>query len=102
MEFFNLKTKKKVQVPDNELKKRRDDAALRDHGVPTWQDISHMPSAQTEEELRKILSDKATASAVLFVTPEVEISDFIRNVEAPLVFERYLMVLLPRGSWTNW
>jgi hypothetical protein len=65
-------------------------AALRDHGVPTWQDISHMPSAQTEEELRRILSDQATASAVLFITPEVENSEFIRNVEAPLVFERYL------------
>jgi hypothetical protein len=23
MEFFNLKTKKKVEIPDNELKKRR-------------------------------------------------------------------------------
>ncbi len=49
-----------------------------------------MPSAQTEEELRRILSEKATASAILFVTPEVENSEFIRNVEAPLVFERYL------------
>jgi hypothetical protein len=64
-------------------------SALRDHGVPTWQDISHMPSAQTEEELREILSERATASAILFITPEVEDSEFIRNVEAPLVFERY-------------
>jgi hypothetical protein len=65
-------------------------AALRDHGVPTWQDISHLASGQTEEELRSILTDENTASAILFVTPEVEKSDFIRNVEAPLVFERHL------------
>ena len=60
-------------------------AALRDHGVPTWQDISHLASGQTEEKLRRILTDENTTSAILFVTPEVENSDFIRIVEAPLV-----------------
>src|SRR6266403_5203265 len=65
-------------------------AALRDHGVPTWQDISHLASGQTEEELRHILTDENTSSAILFVTPEVESSDFIRIVEAPLIFKRHL------------
>ena len=35
----------------------------------------------TEDELRRVLADQSTASAVLFITPEVEASPIIRNVE---------------------
>ena len=64
--------------------------AQRDHGIPTWQDISDLPTTPTEPELRRVLQDPSTASGVLFVTPEVETSAVIRNVEAPLILERHL------------
>lgn len=64
--------------------------ALRDRGIPTWQDISDLATAPTEDELRRVLSDPATASAILFVTPEVEHSAIIRDVEAPYIVRRHL------------
>jgi hypothetical protein len=64
--------------------------AQRDHGIPTWQDISDLPTTPTEPELRRVLQDPSTASGVLFVTPEVKNSAVIRNVEAPLILKRHL------------
>jgi hypothetical protein len=65
-------------------------AALRDRGIPTWQDIADLPTTPTEEELRRVLADPATACAILFATPEVEHSAIIREVEAPAILQRHL------------
>jgi hypothetical protein len=62
--------------------------ALRDHGVPTWQDVSDLPSDVTETALMEVLSDPATSGAVLLATPEVEGSSVIRKVEVPRIFGR--------------
>jgi hypothetical protein len=64
---------------------RRDEAAFlvhaqHDHGIPTWLDLNNLGNVPTEDELRKVLADPSTASAVLFVTPEVETSPIIRDV----------------------
>ena len=72
---------------------RSDEAALliaaqHDHGIPTWQDVRDLGSVPTEDEIRRTLADPATASAVLFITPEVETSAVIRNVEIPKVIQR--------------
>ncbi len=62
--------------------------ALRDHGVPTWQDVSDLPSDVTETALNAVLSDVSTSGAVLLATPEVERSDVIRKIEVPRIFGR--------------
>lgn len=72
---------------------RADEAALliqaqHDHGIPTWQDVRNLGSVPTEDELRRVLADATTASAVLFITPEVESSPTIRNVEVPNIIKR--------------
>lgn len=63
-------------------------AAQHDHGIPTWQDIENLGTVPTEDEIRRVLADPSTASAVLFLTPEVEDSAIIRNVEVPKVVQR--------------
>lgn len=63
-------------------------AAQHDHGIPTWQDIQNLGSVPTEDEIRRTLADPATASSVLFITPEVETSAIIRNVEIPKIIQR--------------
>jgi hypothetical protein len=72
---------------------RRDEAALliqaqHDHGIPTWQDVANLGSVPTEDELRRVLADPSTASAILFITPEVENSIVIREVEVPKIVQR--------------
>lgn len=72
---------------------RSDEAALliaaqHDHGIPTWQDTQNLGSVPTEDEIRRTLADPTTASAVLFITPEIEASPIIRNVEIPKVIQR--------------
>jgi hypothetical protein len=72
---------------------RHDEAALliqaqHDHGIPTWQDVQNLAPVPTEDELRRVLTDPTTASAVLFITPEVEHSPIIRNVEVPKITQR--------------
>jgi hypothetical protein len=72
---------------------RSDEAALlvaaqHDHGIPTWQDTQNLGSVPTEDEIRRTLADPSTASAVLFITPEVENSPIIRNVEIPKIIQR--------------
>jgi SMODS-associated and fused to various effectors sensor domain len=72
---------------------RSDEAALliaaqHDHGIPTWQDTQNLGSVPTEDEIRRTLADATTASAVLFITPEVEDSAVIRNVEIPKIIQR--------------
>lgn len=72
---------------------RKDEAALliaaqHDHGVPTWQDIRDLGNVSTEDEIRRLLQDPSTASAVLFITPEVSDSAIIRAVEVPMIVQR--------------
>lgn len=62
--------------------------ALRDHGVPSWQDIRDLPHTPLEPELRKVLADPETSSAILYITPEVKNSDVVRLVEAPAIVKR--------------
>jgi hypothetical protein len=62
--------------------------AQHNHGVPTWQDVRNLDSVPTEDELRRVLADSTTASAVLFITPEVENSVVIREVEVPKIVQR--------------
>lgn len=62
--------------------------ALNDHGIPTWQDIRDLGSVATEDEIRRVLGDPTIASALLFITPEVEDSAIIRKVEIPCVMRR--------------
>jgi len=72
---------------------RQDEAALliaaqHDHGIPTWQDVQNLDSVPTEDEVRRVIADPTIASAVLFVTPEVDTSPIIRNVEVPKIVQR--------------
>jgi hypothetical protein len=62
--------------------------SLHDYGVPTWQDITNLVPEQTEDELRRTLRDPLTASALLWVTPEVEHSTVIRTIEVPEIKAR--------------
>jgi len=56
--------------------------------LPTWQDVENLGTVPTEDEIRRALADPSTASAVLFVTAEVEDSAIIREVEIPKVIQR--------------
>jgi sugar/nucleoside kinase (ribokinase family) len=62
--------------------------ALHDIGVPTWQDITDLDAEPTEDELRRVLDDPSTASALLWITPEVVDSPMVRKIEIPKVIER--------------
>ncbi len=62
--------------------------AQHDLGIPTWQDVEDLDEAQTETELRRVLTDPTTANAILWLTPEVAGSPTIRTVEAPEVVRR--------------
>lgn len=62
--------------------------AQQDHGIPTWQDVRDLGPEPTEDGLRRILDDPSTANAVLLITPEVEKSAIIRNVEVPKIIKR--------------
>jgi hypothetical protein len=64
--------------------------ALREHGIPTWQDVHDLEFVPTEPEIRRVIDAPSTANAILFVTPEVETSAVIRNIEAPLILARHL------------
>ena len=63
-------------------------AAQHDHGVPTWQDQRDLNEVPTGDELRRILEDRLTANALLWITPDVETSDVIRKIEMPGILTR--------------
>jgi hypothetical protein len=65
--------------------------ALHDVGVPTWQDITNLGAEPTAEELRRVIGDPTTASALAWITPDVADSDVIRKVELPAIVERKRM-----------
>jgi hypothetical protein len=63
--------------------------AQHDLGIPTWQDIEDLPTGQAETEIRKALDDPGTANGLLWLTPDVEQSAMIRQVEAPGLVRRH-------------
>ena len=71
---------------DAEADRVRD--ALHDRGIPTWRDRDDLRPVPTEEELRRILRSDGIAGAVMLVSPEVEESETIREIEAPEIFDR--------------
>ena len=63
--------------------------ALRDRGAPTWRDLDDLSCEPTEEEIVDTLRDPNTAGSVMLITPEVEDSAMIRNVESRWIFRRH-------------
>jgi hypothetical protein len=63
--------------------------ALRDRGVPTWRDVDDLPNEPTEAAIRAVLNDEKTSGAILWLTPDVEDSAIIRDVEVPEAVRRY-------------
>ena len=63
-------------------------AALQDVGVPVWQDLTSLGEAHTATEIRAVLESPSTACAVLWITPQVEKSSVIREIEAPAIHRR--------------
>lgn len=62
--------------------------ALHDVGIPTWQDLSDLDEGHTEGLLEAILSEDTTASALCWLTPDVESSNVITRTELPAIMRR--------------
>jgi hypothetical protein len=63
-------------------------AAQHDHGIPTWHDLKDLEEVPTGDALHEVLRDPFTASALLWITPDVKDSDVIRKIEVPHVLRR--------------
>ncbi|MCK6531237.1 SAVED domain-containing protein [Myxococcota bacterium] len=63
-------------------------AALRDHGVPIWQDVDDLGAGPSEGQIRDCLADPRTSGALLWITPDVEGSDFVLGTEVPVAVSR--------------
>ncbi len=63
-------------------------AALHDHGIPTWQDLTDLHEEPLEPALRAALADPGTASAVLWITPDVADSPVMTGIEIPMLTDR--------------
>jgi hypothetical protein len=63
-------------------------SAQHDHGIPTWQDLKDLAETPTADELHRVLADRLTANALLWITPDVKGSDFITKVEVPDILRR--------------
>jgi hypothetical protein len=80
--------------------------AQHDLGIPTWQDLEDLPTGQAETEIRAALDDPGTANGLLWLTPEVEQSAMIRQVEAPGLVRRhqagdgFFLLPMPAGGLT--
>ncbi|OAB59718.1 hypothetical protein AY599_07810 [Leptolyngbya valderiana BDU 20041] len=62
--------------------------SLHDVGIPTWQDITDLDKEPTELRLRELMADPTISCGVLWITPEVQDSTIIRQIEAPGLLER--------------
>ncbi len=60
--------------------------ALRAAGVPVWHDRSDLPPGDTERRLAEAL-ESGLSGAVLLVTPGIELSRVVREVELPQLLE---------------
>ena len=60
--------------------------ALRAAGVPVWHDQSDLPPGDTERRLAEAL-ESGLSGAVLLVTPEIEYSRVVREIELPQLLE---------------
>ena len=60
--------------------------ALRAAGVPVWHDESDLPPGDTERRLAEALAS-GLSGAVLLVTPEIQLSRIVREVELPRLIE---------------
>ena len=60
--------------------------ALRAAGVPVWHDESDLPPGDTERRLAEALAS-GLSGAVLLVTPEIQQSRIVREVELPQLLE---------------
>ncbi len=63
--------------------------ALRHVGMPTWRDLDDLEHEPTEEALVAAINDPSLAGAVLLISPEVEASSTVREVEALRIFRRH-------------
>lgn len=57
-------------------------------GIPTWQDLSDLDEGHTEAQLREVLSDRMTANALCWLTPDVAGSAVITRTELPAIVQR--------------
>jgi SMODS-associated and fused to various effectors sensor domain len=65
--------------------------ALRERGIPTWLDTTDLSLEATPEELQYIIRHPDTTGAIIVVSPEVETSLTIRELEVPeIVRQRQL------------
>ena len=60
--------------------------ALRAAGVPVWHDRSDLPPGDTERRLAEAIAS-GLSGAVLLVTPELEHSSVVREIELPQLLE---------------
>ena len=64
-------------------------SAQHELGIPTWQDLEDLESGWTEDQLRTILEDEQRiANALVWVTPDLQKSPIITNVELPRIIDR--------------
>lgn len=57
---------------------------LRAAGIPVWRDKDDLPPGDTTERLEQAIGD-GLAGAVLVITTEIENSDVVKKIEAPLL-----------------
>src|SRR5438105_1060642 len=62
--------------------------AQHDVGIPTWQDLTDLEEAHTDDKLREALADPSTANAVAWLTPDVVDSTTITKTELPGIARR--------------
>ena len=67
--------------------------ALRSAGIPVWHDQSDLPPGDTERRLDEAMQS-GLSGAVLLVTPDIEVSDCIKEFELPR-----LLALEEKGSF---
>jgi hypothetical protein len=67
---------------DGTIRARKLARLLRAAGVPVWRDREDLPPGDTELRLQEALSD-GLSGAVLLVTPHIEQSLIVRNLESP-------------------
>lgn len=63
-------------------------ATQRERGIPTWQDVADLREGSSEAQIRTTLRDPSIANAILWLTPDVASSDFIRRIEAREILDR--------------